>query len=280
MNYTYLRRGNTLPSVGVLQKILNSFGAGLDPDGEFGSKTEQAVQHFQNSRRLTPDGIVGRHTWPKLVAGLNLPIVDAIDVYDSLQKQILLARKDKRGASWPDTYADEADDIRSAGGRPFLLGGTCNGVEQAVSMISAGARMAFLVRFHGHGHPGSVAVSAGVTGMAERNKINPETLPMIRDALLHLRSVFGPYGSVEFMGCETARGVEGRDFVQHMAWIFGVPVTAGVNDQYGGDVSTFRFEGPTYTAFPPGQSLRQWCQTLPDFPKPPTNLHSQSSAVR
>src|ERR1035438_10616154 len=57
MNYTDLRRGDKLPSVGVLQKLLNRTGASLVPDGEFGQKTETAVRVFQRAHRLNPDGI-------------------------------------------------------------------------------------------------------------------------------------------------------------------------------------------------------------------------------
>jgi hypothetical protein len=45
----------------------------------------------------------------------------------------------------------------------------------------------------------------------------------------------------------------------------GVPVSAGINDQLGGGLATFRFEGPTYTAVPGGTTLKSWCESRPDF---------------
>jgi peptidoglycan hydrolase-like protein with peptidoglycan-binding domain len=53
-----LRRGNKGPSVVALQQRL-----GIDADGDFGKKTEQAVIAFQRSQGLSPDGVVGKNTW-------------------------------------------------------------------------------------------------------------------------------------------------------------------------------------------------------------------------
>ena len=41
---------------------------GIQADGRFGSGTKRAVQAFQRSRRLSPDGIVGPNTWTALFA--------------------------------------------------------------------------------------------------------------------------------------------------------------------------------------------------------------------
>ena len=148
MNYTYLGFGDKLPSVGTLQKLLNSVGAKLDPDGVFGPKTLAAVRQFQLAKCLTPDGIVGKHTWPRLTAGLDLPIVDCVDVFDSFQKEELRrAKMKKKAAGFPDAYQEEVDDIVAVGGSPFLIGGMSNGVAQAVSMICASAGEAFCCDF-------------------------------------------------------------------------------------------------------------------------------------
>ena len=51
-----------------LQKYLNEIGYSCGKvDGEFGSKTESAVKKYQQSKKLTSDGIVGMNTWKKLL---------------------------------------------------------------------------------------------------------------------------------------------------------------------------------------------------------------------
>ncbi|ADY57486.1 Peptidoglycan-binding domain 1 protein [Syntrophobotulus glycolicus DSM 8271] len=62
-----LRRGSRGSSVRTLQTRLNNQGFNPGPiDGIFGSRTQAAVIAFQNSRCLSPDGIVGRKTWAAL----------------------------------------------------------------------------------------------------------------------------------------------------------------------------------------------------------------------
>jgi peptidoglycan hydrolase-like protein with peptidoglycan-binding domain len=59
-----LKKGSTGEVVRQLQQALKDLGH--DPgavDGQFGSKTEQAVKAFQRDRGLTVDGIVGEITW-------------------------------------------------------------------------------------------------------------------------------------------------------------------------------------------------------------------------
>lgn len=63
-NVPTLRRGSTGKVVKDLQLYLNAkTGAGLEPDGVFGDKTEEAVKAFQRDNGLTDDGIVGPKTW-------------------------------------------------------------------------------------------------------------------------------------------------------------------------------------------------------------------------
>ena len=46
------------------------------------------------------------------------------------------------------------------------------------------------------------------------------------------------------------RGASGRTVLSAIANRLGVPVSAGVQDQLGGGLNTFRFEGPTVTLLP------------------------------
>jgi hypothetical protein len=350
MNYTYLRFGDRLPTVGVLQRLLNRAGANLVADGKFGPKTRAAVLDFQGTHRhLRRDGEVGIQTWARLTEGLSLPVLDCVDVYDTaerieriqqakmldakfqalkksrpdisagrlvlekmkheelvdfadkieidavqnmkaapklrasialgleaMSKQQLiagitkkLAEDRKEAEEWADTFAYEVDDIRQAGGDPFLIGGMSDGVEQAVTLISAAAREAFLLRFHAHGKEGSFGVGAGRAGARwHGNRMTPEGMwSWLPNTLKRLKGKFGPYGSIELMSCNMAHGPEGREMVQLLSWHIGVPVSAGVNYQYAGLAKTFRFEGPTHTAIPDGRPLEDWCRALPNFPK-------------
>src|SRR5262245_43403963 len=62
-----LEEGDDGPDVVDLQMMLNEQnGARLDPDGDFGSLTEQAVANYQRSRGLEIDGICGQETWGAL----------------------------------------------------------------------------------------------------------------------------------------------------------------------------------------------------------------------
>ena len=59
-----LLKGSNCSEVKALQILLN--GLGFDcgkADGDFGTKTHDAVIKFQKSRKLDADGIVGKDTW-------------------------------------------------------------------------------------------------------------------------------------------------------------------------------------------------------------------------
>ena len=73
-----LRQGDRGVGVQVVQYYLNFIGnfngtlsPRVDVDGIFGPQTRQAVQSFQNYYGLTPDGIVGRDTWNRLLDTYN-----------------------------------------------------------------------------------------------------------------------------------------------------------------------------------------------------------------
>lgn len=71
---TPVRFGDTGQAVRVIQVSLNQIGQDYpaipkipEVDGIFGTSTENAVKKFQQIFNLTPDGVVGRATWYKLV---------------------------------------------------------------------------------------------------------------------------------------------------------------------------------------------------------------------
>lgn len=254
MSYPYLLEGDALPAVAVLQKLLRRTGHRIGADGHFGPLTRQAVLHFQRTHPgLAPDGIVGPQTWPRLVARHEqMQVLDCIDIFD------------------PDLLSTEVQDIRRGGGNPLVLGGMCNGVEQAVAAIlqAAGFGSVFLLRFHGHGGPGWAGISAG-TGAdstpANRSAMEVNNRNVVARLLARLKPIFGPYGCIQFMHCSTGRGSNGTQLLQTVAQATGVPATAALRTQYAGGSATFRYEGPTNTVFPYATTMQAWGAALPEM---------------
>jgi putative peptidoglycan binding protein len=248
VNYTDLRYGDQLPAVGVLQQLLNRTGASLAPDGVFGHKTLASVKNFQRPRGLVPDGIVGEKTWIRLTTGVELPIFDSIDVWD------------------PTFLRQDAAYVQKVGGHPLTIGGMCNGVEAVVSQLG-GLSNVFLLRFHGHGAPGIASVSSG------HGELDPKmqeladiwSNPAIVRVLGRLARIFGSYGCIQFIECQTGAGAQGRMLLRQLADQIGVPVTGAVYDQPFGRRWTFRLSGPTVTVVPRGGKLSSWCAALPPF---------------
>jgi hypothetical protein len=239
--FVWLRQGDNLPAVAVAQLLLNrtSSGAMLKVDGAFGRKTAAAVKEFQSPRRLVVDGVIGKNTWPRLKNTENLQIIDCIDVFD------------------PDLYTSERRFLIEVGGNPITLGGMSNGIEQAVTEILRRAAGAFLVRFHGHGAPGAAGISDGHGDLPSRSSFedNPETMR----ALKRLKRAFGHYGCIQFMHCQTGRGISGQRFLRKVADATGVPATAAYADQYASTLrETLRYEGATRTCCPSSGDLHTW----------------------
>lgn len=62
-----LKKGDKGENVKILQTKLNSKGYNLIVDGDFGTKTRNAVIDFQSVHGLVKDGIVGKNTWSMLM---------------------------------------------------------------------------------------------------------------------------------------------------------------------------------------------------------------------
>jgi Putative peptidoglycan binding domain len=245
--FVWIRNGDTLPAVAVAQMLLNARNAaGLSVDGIYGTRTTEAVRQFQSARRLSADGVIGRDTWPRLSSADQLPILDSIDVFD------------------PDLYTSEAALLRGTGANPLLIGGMCNGIEQAVTNIAGSTSNLFLLRFHGHGAPGAAGASDGHGDFEDHSTFRND--PATRRALTRLRSCFGPYGCIQFMHCNVAQGRDGAQFLRMVADVVGVPASAAIQTQYGSTLrETVRFEGPTRTVCPGGATIRDWAATLLPF---------------
>ena len=76
MRYGTLKKGAKGPVVQFAQQMLIQHGFSLPKygaDGDFGSETVSAVKAFQKANGLTADGIIGKKTWDKLLAGTEEP---------------------------------------------------------------------------------------------------------------------------------------------------------------------------------------------------------------
>ncbi len=259
-NYPELRKGDQIPSVGVLQKLLNSTGMSLKVDGYFGAKTEAAVKEFQHDRRLLASGHVDEATWTRLVSTRWLPIVDCMDVFD------------------PKIYLQRMPALERVGARPLLTGGMQHGIQAILAAIGEYGGNIFLLRIVGHGRSGMQSISYGAGGYDEPNPVTgkPEwhfidghfegvglqTEEQLKQ-IIPIRAQLGVYGHVELYGCEVASGTTGKRFVTAFAHKLGVPVSAAVQKQRM--PNAFRITGPVYTVFPDGHDLQSWCESRPDF---------------
>jgi len=107
------------------------------PDGDFGPITEAAVEAFQKKHGLTPDGIVGKHTFTMLECTLNQSelhitddIVDTFHEAVALEDQMPITETDKRMSAaiklmqtcdngqgcryggWPNPYQFDKDPFK------------------------------------------------------------------------------------------------------------------------------------------------------------------------
>lgn len=67
MGRSVIERGDDGSAVRFIQRLLNEFGHGLAPDGDFGPLTENAVERYQRAHGLDDDGVVGRRTLRSLL---------------------------------------------------------------------------------------------------------------------------------------------------------------------------------------------------------------------
>jgi hypothetical protein len=261
-NFPGLRLGDQLPAVGVLQRLL--VRAGYEPgiDCDFGAGTDRALRKFQKDFGLSVNGKTDPWTWHRLLSGESLPILDVVDIFDGTSYEGKVLQLQKYGAS------------------PIVLGGMCNGLEQAITMVLRVAPPElFMLRFFGHGAPGAAGVSTGhgeLTGGRQRDLVRTADLEDDYETQFQytrLRGLFGPYGCVQFMHCSTGHGTTGQRFIEAMAGLVSVPVSAGIDTQYSGGSNweTWFYEGPTRTRVPGGRSMASWARGRPPFMTAPVS---------
>lgn len=261
-NYLDVRRGDRLPVVAGVQALLNAAGAELTVDGDFGGRTARAVERFQKDRGLTADGIVGRRTWGRLDPHGRHQILDFVDIVDA------------------DLDTSEVSILRGIGADPVVPRylKEASPIDNAVRQLAGRMRSTFLLRFHGHGEAGKAGVASGEcetvpdpegydaqAGGLPRGDFGNDWESLL--AWRRLAGRFGPFGSVQFMHCQTGRGSKGQTFAANAAEAMGVPATAGIDDGYATTArEVMRYEGPVRTRCPGNVlSIREWAkgQRLP-----------------
>jgi peptidoglycan hydrolase-like protein with peptidoglycan-binding domain len=69
--FPLVRRGSRIFPVRPLQQLLCARGHSVHVDGIFGPQTETAVEDFQQDAGLGVDGVVGPHTWSRLIVTIR-----------------------------------------------------------------------------------------------------------------------------------------------------------------------------------------------------------------
>jgi hypothetical protein len=108
---TALKHGSRGHAVRVLQQQLNSHGAKLNPDGDFGDETEKAVLAYQARVGLVPDGVAGEKT---------LAVLAGADPRRFLSLKHLQAAAERLGVPLASVLA--VNEVESAG-QGFLTNG-------------------------------------------------------------------------------------------------------------------------------------------------------------
>ena len=103
-----LKRGDNNENVKQLQTKL-----GLEPIGNFGPKTEDAVKAFQLKNGLTPDGIVGPGTWAKIMGDSTSQVVQPVVSTPQVSVPVGGLKLDKLKGHIPDAVIAMIPDTAS-----------------------------------------------------------------------------------------------------------------------------------------------------------------------
>jgi hypothetical protein len=273
----FLQRGDRLPTVALIQIILNTkYGGTIKVDGSFGPQTELGIRQFQHATNCSvSSGKMDNATWRRLNRWSNLTVADTIDLCDP---QLLAS-------------LDEALEYNN---NILAIGCMSNGVSGAINLILDNSRpgSVALLRIIGHGTDAiqAVGIGRGIADLfgeeyaikghpkklsAEQAEISKQVhrystmsgstkgLKYVKNYIARLKPIFSPYGSIEFHGCHVGRGKEGKDFLQDVSDLLGVPVSASTATQKTGHNK--RFRGPIVSAFPGGGDLQRWAASLPSL---------------
>ena len=102
-----LKKGDNNENVKLLQTKL-----GIEPIGNFGPKTEEAVKAFQLKNGLTPDGIVGDGTWAKIM-GSDTQTAPTPQPVSTPTPQVAGLKLDKLKGHVPQIVIDSIPEVAS-----------------------------------------------------------------------------------------------------------------------------------------------------------------------
>jgi hypothetical protein len=243
--YVTVKLGDHLPSVALAQARLVESGAeNLVVDGIFGHKTAAAVKAFQTRERLPVTGTVDPDTWTGLIQKEPITVVDVLDATEDVLEE--------DGPYLQDGHAHIMVNFGMSRGAHHTI-------QQLIAREEPGS--VALLRFHGHGNPGTMHVTGGwITVASAFRSIHFKDKDAVR-AYHRLGGIMKRYGSIELHGCSVARGIRGHQLLSGMAQACGVPVSAGLGSQTGADMAN-RFEGGTLTQYPFGLTRRSWAKRV------------------
>jgi hypothetical protein len=253
----YAKEGDRNPRVVALQILLNRHkprGIVLAVDGVYGTKTSGGITAYRETAMASsgPGDTADSTLWQHLLRPAKLHVVDAVDISDP-------------------AVIEHVVPVLSEWGTPIEMGPMSNGVVQVMVEIRARAKgkkqSLVLVRFHGHGAPGLLAISfgkrslfPGVHAPNERTVLNADTIGVLRSALA-IDPYLADFGFIEMHACKVARGSVGIRMLKDLAEIWKAPVTAGLTSQSMGGKANYVLTAPSYTAFPGDVDLKKWAST-------------------
>jgi len=236
----------------ALQVLLNRSSAvqpKLTTDGAYGKLTQAAVDAFR-SRVMMQSGPANEADpalWRFLLERAKLQVIDSIDVTDPTLLDFVVPEVSK----WND---------------PIVIGGMSNGVAQLVTEVRARARgekSLLMLRLHGHGSPGLIAlshgsrrVSPGIDPFLAQSIIATQLLPALTPLLRQITPLMHDLGFLEFHSCRVAEGPAGQSFVTKLADIMQCPVRAALSKQPENMV--FTLVGQTFNGIPGNLTLANW----------------------
>jgi putative chitinase len=103
-----LKKGDNNDNVKLLQQKL-----GIEPIGNFGPKTEEAVKAFQTKHGLTPDGIVGDGTWAKVMNAGSVAPTPQPQTTSAPAPQVAGLKLDKLKGHVPQIVIDSIPEVAS-----------------------------------------------------------------------------------------------------------------------------------------------------------------------